>query len=407
VVPTIRGAAHLTHVIELAANLSTTLVVLCSQGTRAAHVVPLVERQPGATALLLDVPFGYAYEKIPTATSAPRFREAAANECGSTAAHRQSDLGLKRNLGLLLARLNGWRKILFLDDDIGRAAGSARLTPSLVRQIAAQLDIRQIAGLSCREFPDNSVVCHARKLAGLPQGNFVTGGAVGINCSDQPLPLFPEIYNEDWFFFSRRAAAREVACLGDVSQDAYDPYETPDRARKEEFGDLLAEGLYALFEEQPAEMAYEARLDAADESYWAAFKLARELTMHRTRLRLHSKLERNAASRHTEILAALESLAAAEKQLKRIPSKLCEDFVQCWLSDLTEWERAMPRVRAVRDLYEACERLSLEPVFASGPGERRRPRYIDLFMRSSDRPGALLSSCRSDPCVPKSNPSLR
>jgi len=373
-------------------------VVLCSRRTRAADVAQLVEREPGATAVLLDLPFGYSYSLIPTGTSAARFRSVTAN--------RHKDLSLKRNLGLLLARLNGWRKILFIDDDIGAAGGWAgRLSPSLVRRIAAELDNRQIAGLACRDFPDNSVVCHARKLAGLPQGNFVTGGALGVNCSDQPLPFFPEIYNEDWFFFSRRAAAREVAYLGDVSQDAYDPYETPDRASQEEFGDLLAEGLYALFEEQPADMKYEARLEAADRGYWEAFQHARERSMQRTRLRLYRKLERDAAPHHAEILAALESLAAAEKQLKRISSKLCEDYVQSWLSDLTEWERATPRVRVVRDLYGACQRLSLEPIMIRSPGERHGPRYSGLFMRSSNRPGALMSSCRSP--SPNLNPSMR
>ena len=31
---------------------------------------------------------------------------------------RSSDLSVKRNIGLLLARLHGWRKIAFVDDDI-------------------------------------------------------------------------------------------------------------------------------------------------------------------------------------------------------------------------------------------------------------------------------------------------
>src|SRR4051812_36629202 len=60
VVPASRGAAHLEHLVRLAASLPATLVVLCSQGTRAADVAPLVEREPGATALLLDVPCDYA-----------------------------------------------------------------------------------------------------------------------------------------------------------------------------------------------------------------------------------------------------------------------------------------------------------------------------------------------------------
>ena len=36
----------------------------------------------------------------------------------SVSGGRISDLSVKRNLGLLLARLRGWRKIVFVDDDI-------------------------------------------------------------------------------------------------------------------------------------------------------------------------------------------------------------------------------------------------------------------------------------------------
>ena len=69
-----------------------------------------------------------------------------------------SDLSVKRNLGLLMARLHGWRKIAFIDDDI-------TLSQQGIARIAHQLDSHQIAGKVCRRFPDNSVVCHARRLA--------------------------------------------------------------------------------------------------------------------------------------------------------------------------------------------------------------------------------------------------
>ena len=67
---------------------------------------------------------------------------------------------LKRNLGLLLARLHGWNKIAFIDDDIkiGQPEHFARL--------AGQLEFYQAAGMVVDEYPDNSVVCHARRLAG-------------------------------------------------------------------------------------------------------------------------------------------------------------------------------------------------------------------------------------------------
>ena len=78
------------------------------------------------------------------------------------------------------------------------------------------------------------------------------------------MPFFPEQYNEDWFFFSRLTARRDLAHVGYATQAPYDPFADPVRAQQEEFGDLLAEGLYALFENQPEEMDYFRRLDEAD-----------------------------------------------------------------------------------------------------------------------------------------------
>ncbi len=48
-------------------------------------------------------------------------------------------------------------------------------------------------------------------------------------------------------------------------QHPYDPYRTPDRARSEEFGDVLAEGIFWLLDEGKT-------LDhAADPRHWELF----------------------------------------------------------------------------------------------------------------------------------------
>ena len=127
-------------------------------------------------------------------------------------ADRESDLSAKRNIGLLLARLHGWNKIVFVDDDVtlSRTDNVARL--------AGQLDRYQVAGMIVRDYPDNSVVCHARRDAGLPQDVFLTGAVLGVHCNNLPLSFFPDIYNEDWFFFAREAASRELRGVGQASQ---------------------------------------------------------------------------------------------------------------------------------------------------------------------------------------------
>ena len=353
VVPAARGAAALDGAAHLSVRLDVLLVVLCSKNTREPDAAARLARVPGCRALVVDVPAGYRHPRLPIRTAALRFRVAGAN--------RRSDLSLKRNLGLLMARLHGWGKILFLDDDIGDDVGGTPVSipTETARQLAAQLDVRQVAGLACRDFPDNSVVCHARRLAGYPQDTFVSGAALGVNCNDQPIPFFPDQYNEDWFFFSPLVAQRSLGLVGNATQQAYDPFEDPQRARKEEFGDLMAEGLFALFAQQPAEMDYFRRLDAADVPYWERFIEARRETLRTTSSSLESVIEH----RHNDVdrcRAALRSLDAAEKQLFRLSSRTCADYIDAWSADLREWETATQRMRSVGDTTEALEELGLE-----------------------------------------------
>ena len=115
---------------------------------------------------------------------------------------------MKRNLGRLLARLMRWDKIMFLDDDI------FGVTLTDLAKIASQLDSHQVTGLISRSFPDNSVVCHANRLSGRDQDNFVTGAALGVNCAEKPLDFFPDVYNEDWLFFATHAAQGQVISVG-------------------------------------------------------------------------------------------------------------------------------------------------------------------------------------------------
>jgi hypothetical protein len=161
IVPATRPASALQPTIDLAAWLDVPLVVLCSKQTKIEHVVQRVSRTPRAKTIVVSIPDEWEHPMFPVRTSAKSFRIANAN--------RASDLSAKRNIGLLLARLHGWNKIVFLDDDI-------RLpTSRSIARLTAQLDMHQVAGMLVREHPDNSVVCHARRLAGLQQDVFVTG----------------------------------------------------------------------------------------------------------------------------------------------------------------------------------------------------------------------------------------
>ena len=367
VVPASRGAGALDAAARLSVRLEVPLVALCSLDACAAKVAARLARIAGCRALAVNVPRGYRHDLLPRRTAAPRFQVAAAN--------RRSDLSLKRNLGLLLARLHGWGKILFLDDDItDRVHGfPIGLPTATARRLAAELDLRQIAGLTCRDFPDNSVVCHARRLAGFPQDTFVSGSALGVNCNDQPVPFFPSQYNEDWFFFSSLAAERNLGFAGSAIQAPYDPYADPNRAREEEFGDLLAEGLYTLFEQQPAEMKYSKRLDEADETYWEQFIEARRNMIGLTALSLEIAVDY--AHDVDRCAAALRSLQAADQQLARLSPGICADFVDAWASDLLDWQHATQKLSSAGRTENALVALGLNDWYLVGDKGRtgRRP----------------------------------
>ena len=100
----------------------------------------------GCHALIVDIPVGFRNEHLTFETSDSSFAE--------LKAERDSDLSLKRNLGLLLARLMRWEKIMFLDDDI------FDVTVTELAKIASQLDSgtrRKSAFMHTREAGETAV----------------------------------------------------------------------------------------------------------------------------------------------------------------------------------------------------------------------------------------------------------
>jgi len=344
IVPASRPASFLEPVIRLAGYLGVVLVVLCSKQTKVDQVAQRVARTPAARSLIVSISDTWKHCIFPVRTSDWAFHVASG--------YRTSDLSLKRNLGLLLARLHGWNKIAFVDDDITlrRIDGIARL--------AGQLDRYQVAGMRAGDFPDNSVVCHARRLAEFWQDVFITGAVLGVHCGDLPLSYFPDIYNEDWFFFAEDAAARQLPRVGEAKQAEYDPFASLDRARREEFGDLLAEGLYALIGDEDPTMPFDDQLRGATRRYWERFMDARRHVIGETRAALECFRHQNT---NTERISnALASLAAAETQLNSvITPELCVDFLQAWRDDLDDWQRFTNRVSNVGSTREAMDFLEL------------------------------------------------
>lgn len=321
IVPATRPASALTGLIELAADLGTQLVVLCSRQATIDRVAERVGKVHGARALVVQLD-GY---QLPV----PAFRTSSA-EFAAANGGRTSDLSLKRNFGLLLARLCGWHKIIYVDDDITlRRTDLARVTD--------QLDHHELAGMTCPDYPDNSVFCHARRFAKLRQDVFVSGGVLGVNCNDLLLPFFPDIYNEDWFFFGGAALRRSLAKAGEAHQERYDPFADPARARGEEFGDLLAEGLYALIESLGRVTAFHEVMRSADEGYWSRYIDVRRGSLQEVRNRLGGFTGLFSCSDSVE--EAMKSLEAADRLYSHeISAERCVQFLEAWQDDIAEWE---------------------------------------------------------------------
>jgi hypothetical protein len=237
-----------------------------------------------------------------------------------------------------------------------------------VAALAAALDDHNVSVLIPDEFPDNSVVCHAYRLGGKEPGKFASAGGMGVRCGRRDdIGFFPNIYNEDWFFFSADAAARKIAEVGQSRQMAYDPFADPERAVKEEFGDLLAEGLYAHLDQEQS-------LSDVDEAYWNGYIKKREDFLDTVAQLLSARL--NTADlddvEEIKIRTAQVSVSSARRQLARIDRDLCQRFITRWRSDLDRWENyitgdQLPRLD--RDsVGQALEHLGLDYLFRPALG---------------------------------------
>jgi hypothetical protein len=340
VVPTVRPAAGLRHAAALAWDLNCWLVVLCSGRSRPAEVVDALDGERCPRLLTVDVPRGHQHPLVKLSTSEVHGRQS----------QRRVDTAHKRNLGLLLAHIIDWPRILFLDDDI------AIEKPVDVRHAAGLLDRYDSVGLSIGGYPDNSVVCHAHRLGKGEQDTFVGGGALAVNVP-RTRSFFPEIYNEDWFFLLDKLRLRPVAVTGQAVQQEYDPFAHPDRARYEEFGDVLAEGVFWLLDQHR-------RVKDATEPFWSWFLDQRAAFIADVTGRIRTRDLDEALRRR--VLAALQ---AAQDQRGRIPAALCAEYLRAWSADRTRWQNVVAALPIKRDPVAAGRLLGLR---CRTRGSRRR-----------------------------------
>jgi hypothetical protein len=330
VVPTIRPQS-LQPAARLADRVGSTLVVLCSTPGQARQALAECQSITG-NLFVTYVPPSVDRDLLPFLTLV-----SAAND-DEPSCH--IDIARKRNIGLLLARLCGWHTIMYLDDDI------RGLTPPDLGRAAALTMRFPAVGFRISHYPDNSVVCHAHRLAGGQQDVFPGGSALLIDATRCDM-LFPPVYNEDWLFLFSAVQNGSFAVAGTLSQLEYLPFARPERAVSEEFGDVIAEGLYRLIHEG-------VNVTEATQVYWRDVLGRRSQLIDDVATRL---LRRDTGDPLTG--SALRSMAAARDRLTTISPQACVSFIHAWQSALDTWRHGLTRLPMLGDLVDAAKFLGL------------------------------------------------
>jgi hypothetical protein len=319
VVPTIRSAEHLRPAVQFAAESRCHLIVVYTGEPPTGLSAVLNVLKPGQVTLL-TVRSGAKHHLLDLGASLPQ----------SLVAPPALDISRKRNLGLLIGHVCGWTRMLFLDDDI-RKLHVAKLCSA-----AALLDKYPVVGLQVRKYPDASVVGHARRLAGRRQELFVSGGSLLVN----PQLLngyFAPVYHEDWLCVINHLREGQVAIGGSVGQLKYLPFAAPDRATREEFGDILLSGLLWLVHARPGRGAD----PIADTVYWREATKPRfwkHILEQRAELlqEITVRLAKNSET-SSSVSSPLPSLEAAKRRLAELNPTEFVSFMERWLISLAEW----------------------------------------------------------------------
>lgn len=338
VVPASRPVQQLAVAVKVAEDLGARFVALCSRDARSAGLSAWIGERPGLRWLAIDIPNGYQHPWFDFATS--QVTEAKVKRLG--------DLSLKRNLGVLLARLQEWRSVFFLDDDIEDVDIAA------VWRGAAALGVESVVGFPVDHFPDSSVVCHANRYSGGAQQTFISGGALLVDCR-QVNSFFPEVYNEDWMFLCRSLAKRKVVATGSARQVEYDPFAEPDRAADEEFGEVLAEGLANLIHLSPGDevVALDVPDAAFEADYWRWFLRARAEFTEQIWTRIVNQPPSERAC------GALLALKVADDRRSGLSAEQCAAYLKTWKRDTGDWCARWASLQRSGTLRQALASLDL------------------------------------------------
>ncbi len=350
IVPTVREADQLRPAADLAAQLGCPLIAIYSR--RSADELLSIRREfEQCNVIIVGLPTRFPQDLQDLLAFETNSRHEGTSQCAL-------DISRKRNLGLLLAQMCGWARILFLDDDI-RHISAEKVT----RAIMLVKDY-PVVGFQVRNYPDNSVVGHAKRLAGWHQDVFISGGALLVD----PRRLngfFPPIYHEDWLCVLNHICAGTAAVGGEVEQLAYSPFASPARALLEEFGDILGEGLLWLIYLK-RDLSFPTNsfwAEAMDFSFWHSVLHRRNMLLAGITRRLLEHPE------DSDITDALVSITEARARRYKLAPEDFVSFVQQWLRDLARWQVRLASLPKVNSVAKALAEMGLSHVAVTGDAE--------------------------------------
>lgn len=360
IVPTVRSAEQINAAVELALRARCQLVTLYTDSVPPG-LAPILDRLDRGMAVPLAVPSGIRHRLLDLAADLPQ----------SLVSGAALDISRKRNLGLIIGRACGWTRMLFLDDDI------RKLSVGKLSSAAALLDDYPVVGLQVNKYPDASVVGHARRLTGRRQEPFISGGSLLVN----PRLIngfFPPTYHEDWLCIVNHLRLGEVAIGGTVGQVPYQPFTTPQRARLEEFGDILLAGLLWLVHARHGKNAADPNREYWHEATMPCFW--REILNQRADLLDTTAGRLNRLNPHP-----LPSLEAAQQRCHELAPEEFVSFTKKWLVNLAAWhyrQSFLPRADSVpQALAElGLSRLARGPEAHSRQDPARRTRWTGGFV---------------------------
>jgi hypothetical protein len=145
---------------------------------------------------------------------------------------------------------------------------------------------------------------------------------------------------------------REVAAVGSVRQDFQDPFAELSRARDEEFGEVIGEGLIAWLHTGSLH-------SPLSEKYWAEFLRLRAAFIETVALGCR-------LSDHPDAARAGVALEIAESARRGLSPRVLADYVAAWWADRDSWRRFLTQLDAGDGLVAALDRLGL-PADYVGP----------------------------------------